>query len=85
MASGGFSALEKAMFEMTSEEVIEEIDKSGLRGRGGGGFPTGRNGNRWHTRKKKYVMSYVMVMKVIRVLLWMVPLWKVIRTNCWKA
>ena len=42
MASGGFSALEKAMFEMTSEEVIEEIDKSGLRGRGGGGFPTGR-------------------------------------------
>lgn len=29
---------EKAMFEMTSEEVIEEIDKSGLRGRGGGGF-----------------------------------------------
>ena len=84
MASGGFSALEKAMFEMTSEEVIEEIDKSGLRGRGGGGFPDA-NGNRWHTRKKKYVMSYVMVMKVIRVLLWMVPLWKVIRTNCWKA
>ena len=40
MASGGFSALEKAMFEMTSEEVIEEIKVSGLRGRGGAGFPT---------------------------------------------
>ena len=58
MASGGFSALEKAMFEMTSEEVIEEIDKSGLRGRGGGGFPAGR---KWkqvarQQEKERYVV-----------------------------
>ena len=42
LASGGFSALKKAMFEMTRDEVIEEVDQSGLRGRGGGGFPTGK-------------------------------------------
>lgn len=53
MASGGFSALEKAMFEMTSEEVIEEIDKSGLRGRGGGGFPAGRKWKQVAHQKEK--------------------------------
>ena len=42
LAAGGFSALKKAMFEMTREGVVDEVDKSGLRGRGGGGFPTGR-------------------------------------------
>ena len=42
LASGGFHSLQKALFTMSRDEVIEEIDKSGLRGRGGGGFPTGR-------------------------------------------
>lgn len=42
LAAGGFLALEKAMTEMTRDEVIDEIDKSGLRGRGGGGFPAGK-------------------------------------------
>lgn len=42
LASGGFRALEKAMFEMSRDEVIDEVDRSGLRGRGGGGFPCGR-------------------------------------------
>ena len=41
LASGGFDALKKAMFAMTRDEVIDEVDRSGLRGRGGGGFPTG--------------------------------------------
>lgn len=39
---GGFDALTKALFEMTPEDVVNEVDKSGLRGRGGGGFPAGR-------------------------------------------
>ena len=41
-ARGGYTALEKALFEMTSEEIVNEIMESGLRGRGGGGFPAGR-------------------------------------------
>jgi len=38
---GGYSAISKVLTSMTPEEVIEEVKKSGLRGRGGGGFPTG--------------------------------------------
>jgi len=41
LAVGGYRGLEKALFEMTPEQVIEEVKQSGLRGRGGAGFPTG--------------------------------------------
>ena len=40
-ARGGYDALRKVISEMTPEEVIEEVRRSGLRGRGGAGFPTG--------------------------------------------
>ena len=42
IASGGYSALAKTLAEIDPEKVINEILSSGLRGRGGGGFPTGR-------------------------------------------
>ncbi len=53
LASGGFKALEKAMQEMTPEEIVEEIDKSGLRGRGGGGFPAGKKWKQVAGQKEK--------------------------------
>ena len=58
LALGGYSALSKAFFQMTPEQVLEEVKKSNLRGRGGGGFPTGR---KWETTKNaagepKYVI-----------------------------
>ena len=57
LAAGGFEALKKAMFEMTRDEVIEEVDRSGLRGRGGGGFPTGR---KWkQVARQKETVRYV--------------------------
>ena len=54
----GFKALKKVLTEMTPQEVIDEIIASGLRGRGGGGFPTGR---KWQfaanvKSDKKYVV-----------------------------
>ncbi len=54
----GYTALAKCLTEMTPEEVIDEIKRSGLRGRGGGGFPTGL---KWEFARKyqsdqKYVV-----------------------------
>ncbi len=42
IALGGYAAFEKALFDMTDEAICKEITDSGLRGRGGGGFPAGR-------------------------------------------
>lgn len=58
LASGGFQALKKALFDMQPEDVVEEIDKSGLRGRGGGGFPTGRKWKQVSSQaeKERYVV-----------------------------
>ena len=42
LAVGGYIALEKALFDMTPDEIMDEVEASNLRGRGGGGFPTGR-------------------------------------------
>ena len=50
IAFDGYKALEKVLLKMTPYEVIGEITKSGLRGRGGAGFPTGR---KWMTAKEQ--------------------------------
>ncbi len=57
IAFDGYKALAKVLTEMSREEVIETIKKSGLRGRGGGGFPTGLKWEFAYKAKgdKKYV------------------------------
>ena len=49
IARDGYKALAKALTSMTREEIIKEVSDSGLRGRGGAGFPTGR---KWESRRK---------------------------------
>ena len=58
IAFDGYRALARVLVEMTPDEVIQTIDKSGLRGRGGAGFPTGK---KWRSTKdavgeKKFVV-----------------------------
>ena len=50
IAKGGYAAFEKALFEMSGEEICQEILTSGLRGRGGGGFPAGR---KWESVRRQ--------------------------------
>ena len=50
IALGGYEALGNAITQMSRDQVIEEVKKSGLRGRGGGGFPTGL---KWEITKKQ--------------------------------
>ena len=57
LAIGGYTAFEKALFDMTADDIINEITESNLRGRGGGGFPTGR---KWaQVRRQKEPQKYV--------------------------
>ncbi len=57
LANGGYSAFEKALFEMNENQIIQEISDSNLRGRGGGGFPAGR---KWsQVKKQKSSQKYV--------------------------
>ena len=57
LAAGGFKALEKAMTELGRDGVIDEVDKAGLRGRGGGGFPCGK---KWkQVARQKETQRYV--------------------------
>jgi NADH-quinone oxidoreductase subunit F len=58
LAIGGYTALIKALFQMSPESIIEEIKISGLRGRGGGGFPTGAKWESTHRahEEPKYII-----------------------------
>jgi NADH-quinone oxidoreductase subunit F len=58
LESGGYAAARQAFTEMTPEQICDKVLAAGLRGRGGGGFPTGR---KWHAARtqpspKKYVI-----------------------------
>lgn len=56
-AVGGYSAFENALFDMSSEDILNEIEESSLRGRGGGGFPTGR---KWsQVKRQKEPIKYI--------------------------
>ena len=73
----GYAALGKVLTEMTPEEVIKTVKDSGLRGRGGAGFPTGQ---KWQLRRRiprpTRSMWPATPMKVTPARSWTVPFWK---------
>ncbi len=57
IAIGGYKGVEKALFDMNGDDIVNLITESGLRGRGGGGFPAGR---KWsQVRRQKEPQKYV--------------------------
>ncbi len=57
LSIGGYAAFEKALFDMSQDDIIREVEESTLRGRGGGGYPTGR---KWaQVKKQKTETKYV--------------------------
>jgi len=57
LSIGGYTAFEKALFDMSRDDIIKEIEESNLRGRGGGGYPTGK---KWaQVKKQKSEIKYV--------------------------
>ncbi|GHT78597.1 NADH dehydrogenase [Spirochaetia bacterium] len=58
LAIGGYTAFEKALFDMTQEQIIAEVTEANIRGRGGAGFPTGVKWNTVHKQQAapKYVV-----------------------------
>ena len=76
LACGGYQALRQVLFNMTPEQVIEEVKRSGLRGRGGAGFPPGSSGNSATMPSAHQNMLSVTPMKVTLVPLWTALSWR---------
>ena len=56
LSVGGYRALEKALFDMTPDDIIAQVQQAGLRGRGGGGFPTA---TKWETCRRHEGTRYI--------------------------
>ena len=85
IARGGYTALKKVLETMAQQDVIQEIKKSGLRGRGGGVFQQVKNGHRARNIPLMRNLSFVMLTKATLGLLWIEVLWKAIPTQFWKV
>ena len=57
LSVGGYTAFEKALFDMSADDIVNEISESNLRGRGGGGIPTGK---KWsQVKRQKATPKYI--------------------------
>ena len=84
IGTGGYEALGIVLTEKTPEDVIQILLDSGLRGRGGAGFPTGLKWKFAAANERTRNTSAVMQMKEIREHSWIVRFWRAILTQCWR-
>lgn len=85
IAAGGFKALEKVLFDMKPEDVVEEVDSPACAEEAAADSPPEGNGNRLLHRKKKSAMWSATVTRVTREHSWTVPLWKGILSSLSKV
>ena len=86
IARGGYSAVQRALTTMTRQEVVDEILASGLRGRGGGGFPTGKKWQMALTAAgRAEVHRSATPTRATRARSWTAPCARATRTGCWRA
>ena len=81
----GYQAARKALTEMSAEQICQTIIDAGLRGRGGGGFPTGLKWKFTLASKGDKNTSFAMRTKETPALSWIVRSWKATCMRCWKA
>ena len=84
LAADGYEALGKVLSEMTPEQAIQEVIDSGLRGRGGGGFPTGLKWKIATASRVNRNMWFATPMKATPGPLWIALFWKATPTVFWK-
>ena len=70
IGADGYQALHKAIFDLDQKDIIDEMKKSGLRGRGGAGFPTGRKWESAYKVENSQNTLFVMPTKETLVLSW---------------
>ena len=72
LSVGGYTAFEKALFDMSADDIVNEISESNLRGRGGGGFPTGKKWSQVKRQKAtpKYIVCNGDELSLIHICTW---------------
>jgi len=65
-ARRGYAALDKALKQLSSDQVMQEVAESGLRGRGGAGFPTGKSGPSRLKLRRRRITSFLTAEKTSR-------------------
>jgi bidirectional [NiFe] hydrogenase diaphorase subunit len=85
LAHGAYGQLQRCRSQLRADQVRATIRRSGLRGRGGAGYPTGLKWTRWPCNLRAPVLWSAMPMRAIRAPSWIAACWRVIPIACWKA
>jgi NADH:ubiquinone oxidoreductase subunit F (NADH-binding) len=85
IAEGAYSGLARALFELTPDEVLDEVETSGQRGRGGAGFNTARKWRAPSGRRAIAASCCATATRATRARSRIAPSWRAIPTRCSRA
>ncbi len=82
---GGYTAFEKALFDLSPDEIIEEITAANLGAEGAAASPPGANGRRCAGKTRPRNTSSAMATRATQAHLWIEASWRATRIKCWRA